>query len=234
MQVAVEETGVEAVPRPGRIDHFNLDRWRTEDLFPLPGDHPILSQLDQNQGRQLGQAGQSLCDLTRPGQVLRLSVIGGKDIHRTDRLDHPSISQGGFVRLAVHISGKDSEAGADGVRPRIEESASQDQGACHAPQLNPIHSVGADGVRPGVVEDPTLRRLPRSLSSFVAGFKASVTSRARRELNMADIWQSNNYDHIIRNEQDFLNIWNDIDTNPQGWQEDQLHSSVPANRFNQE
>jgi predicted dithiol-disulfide oxidoreductase (DUF899 family) len=61
-----------------------------------------------------------------------------------------------------------------------------------------------------------------------------VTSRADHELNMNDIWQRNYYDHIIRDDQDFINIWNYIDTNPQGWQEDQLHSSIMLNPINQE
>lgn len=117
--------------------------------------------------------------------------------------------------VSVGAGGVAGGVGADGVRPRDEKGANQ--GAYHAPR-----------------QDHALRRLPRSLSSFVAGFKAAVTSRARRELDMSGIWQRNYYDHIIRNEQDFLNIWNYIDTNPQRWQEDQLHSSAPANRFNQE
>ena len=34
------------------------------------------------------------------------------------------------------------------------------------------------------------------------------------------IWQRSFYDHIIRNEQDYLDIWQYIDTNPQKWEED--------------
>jgi putative transposase len=65
--------------------------------------------------------------------------------------------------------------------------------------------------------------LPRSLSSFVAGFKAAVTSRAGHELILSGVWQHNYYDHIIRNEKDFLEIWHYIDTNPQRWLEDRLY-----------
>ncbi|MDD6161159.1 MAG: hypothetical protein PUB51_08550, partial [Oscillospiraceae bacterium] len=35
-----------------------------------------------------------------------------------------------------------------------------------------------------------------------------------------DLWQSTYHDHIIRNEADYLRIWNYIDTNPARWQED--------------
>ena len=101
--------------------------------------------------------------------------------------------------------------------------------------------VGADGVRPETVDPITLgaRRAPlprpqlspRSLGSFISGFKAFVTSRARRELNMLDVWRRNYYDHVIRGEAEFQKIWVYIDDNPRRWQEDQLHPSAPVNQF---
>jgi len=111
-------------------------------------------------------------------------------------------------------------------------------------------AVGANGVRPiddaegmpneqdtraeqGTHRVP-LRMAPRSLGSFIAGFKASVTSQAGRELNAANIWQRNYYEHIIRNENELKNIWNYIDTNPLRWQEDQLHPTASPNPFNQD
>lgn len=35
-----------------------------------------------------------------------------------------------------------------------------------------------------------------------------------------NVWQRSYYDHIIRNDADYLRIWNYIDTNPAKWQED--------------
>jgi putative transposase len=72
--------------------------------------------------------------------------------------------------------------------------------------------VGADG-RP-------LRRKPRSLSSFVAGFKASVTKRIRDELNETGIWQRNYHDRIIRNERELDATRRYILANPLDWVED--------------
>ena len=111
-----------------------------------------------------------------------------------------------------------------------------------------IETVGADGVRPGNGVRPgdgvhpmkkdargndqnargenqdargaSLRRAPRSLGSIMAGFKASVTSRAKRELNIAGIWQRNYYDHIIRNDRELENIRWYIRNNPLNWQLD--------------
>lgn len=103
-----------------------------------------------------------------------------------------------------------------------------------------IETVGADGVRPNYGRAHAMRpnvfprRAPRSLGSFVAGFKASVTSRAKRELNITGIWQRNYYEHIIRDDTEFKNIWNYIDTNPLHWQKDQLHPSAPPNNYNQQ
>ena len=104
--------------------------------------------------------------------------------------------------------------GADGVRPNKGASIAplQEKGACHAP----------------------LQRKPRSLSSFVAGFKAAVTSRAENELNMTGIWLRNYYEHIVRNNFEYKQIIQYIETNPLKWQEDQLHSTINANLINQE
>ena len=54
----------------------------------------------------------------------------------------------------------------------------------------------------------------------MAGFKASVTSRAKRELNIAGIWQRNYYDQIIRNDRELENIQRYIRNNPLNWQQD--------------
>ena len=40
------------------------------------------------------------------------------------------------------------------------------------------------------------------------------------------IWQRNYHDHIIRNEAEYLKIWEYIDTNPQKWQDDCYYSNV--------
>jgi putative transposase len=99
-------------------------------------------------------------------------------------------------------------AGADAVRPNMEK------GAHRASQ--PAASQPAVSQRP----DAALWRAPRSLGSFIAGFKASVTSRARNELDMTGIWQRNYYEHIIRNDRELNNIRWYILNNPRNWQLD--------------
>jgi len=99
-----------------------------------------------------------------------------------------------------------------------------------------IYDVGADGVRPGDgvhLVKPTgfhrnggahrepLQRPLKSLGSFIAGFKASVTSRAGRELNSANIWQGNYYEHILRNQTNYERIAACILANPSNWNQDE-------------
>lgn len=37
------------------------------------------------------------------------------------------------------------------------------------------------------------------------------------------VWQRNYYEHVIRNEQDYLDIWHYIDANPAWRREDEYH-----------
>ena len=38
------------------------------------------------------------------------------------------------------------------------------------------------------------------------------------------LWQRSYYDHVIRNEADYLRIWQYIDENPAKWAEDEYYS----------
>ena len=60
-----------------------------------------------------------------------------------------------------------------------------------------------------------------TLSRIVRAWKETVT----KTLGKA-IWQKSFYDHIIRNEADYLRIWNYIDTNPVQWREDEYYIKI--------
>lgn len=73
--------------------------------------------------------------------------------------------------------------------------------------------------------DPT-KGLPRStqggypnIQRIVGGLK----SLTRRKVGKP-IWQTSFYDHIIRDEADYLRIWDYIDTNPAKWEEDEYYA----------
>ena len=77
----------------------------------------------------------------------------------------------------------------------------------HVHLLLTIHSGAPGSARP-----------TQNLSRMVAAFKR-LTNRAAAE----QLWQPSYYDHVVRNEQDFLRIWNYIDTNPARWAEDEYY-----------
>lgn len=57
-----------------------------------------------------------------------------------------------------------------------------------------------------------------TVSQIIKQFKGKVT----KQLGFSP-WQKSFYDHIIRDENDYLKIWNYIDTNPQKWAEDKYY-----------
>ena len=60
-----------------------------------------------------------------------------------------------------------------------------------------------------------------SLPTIIQTFKATVTRRAGRELNLSNVWQSNYYEHIIRDNNDYERIAGYILTNPSNWNNDE-------------
>ncbi len=76
-------------------------------------------------------------------------------------------------------------------------------------------NVGANGRSP-------LRMKTKSISSFMAGFKSSVTKRINqiRSTPGAPFWQRNYYEYIIRGEKELNAIREYIRYNPLRWNED--------------
>ena len=59
---------------------------------------------------------------------------------------------------------------------------------------------------------PPLQKVMQSLKS--------VTTRKCWEFGISKLWQRSFYDHVIRNETDYLKIWQYIEENPLRWSED--------------
>lgn len=64
----------------------------------------------------------------------------------------------------------------------------------------------------------------QSISGIVKSFKTLVTKEIGKP-----IFQRSFYDHIIRGEEDFKEIWEYIDGNPQKWPEDRFYSKGENN-----
>ena len=79
-----------------------------------------------------------------------------------------------------------------------------------------IISINAcDG--PSRTPAPTNARLP----AFISTWKRFTNRNAG-----FPFWQRNYYDHVIRNEADYLRIWQSIDNNPAHWAEDEYYSEL--------
>lgn len=58
-----------------------------------------------------------------------------------------------------------------------------------------------------------------TISRVINQFKGSISKQAGFSL-----WQKSFYDHIIRNESEYLKIWEYIDTNPLKWEQDEYYA----------
>lgn len=73
--------------------------------------------------------------------------------------------------------------------------------------------TGCEGVENG------LSRTPAPTNAAVPSFISTLKRRVNRAIG-ENIWQRSYHDHVIRDEADYLRIWDYIDTNPIKWQDD--------------
>ncbi len=63
----------------------------------------------------------------------------------------------------------------------------------------------------------------RSLSQIISQYKSAVSREVHQVRPNITLWQRSFYDHIIRNQQSYEEIWSYIQYNPQKWVEDKFH-----------
>jgi REP element-mobilizing transposase RayT len=132
-------------------------------------------------------------------------VIMPNHIHAILRIENDIVGAGGIV--GTH--GRASQL--DGRASQLDGRASQlDSRAFQQNQTSSITGVAY--------------RSPKSISSFVAGFKSSATKRINEFRNSPKIpvWQPLFHDHIIRNESEYHRIYNYIENNIGKWEKDQF------------
>ncbi len=59
-----------------------------------------------------------------------------------------------------------------------------------------------------------------TLSDVICSFKSLTTRECKQQYDVRYIFQTSFHDHIIRNREDYINIWKYIDTNPARWELD--------------
>lgn len=181
------------------IHHRRSIRLKGYD-YTQPGAY-FVTMVTYQRDEIFGEIGNGEMKLSPLGKIVQEEWFRSAEIRKEIQLFEDE-----FVVMPNHGHGivwiVDNTVGADGVRPNIERTPAMRPNSRNVPTL------------------ASLRRAPRSLGSFIAGFKASVTSRAKRELNMTGTWQRNYYDHLIRNDRELKNIRWYIANNPLHWQLD--------------
>jgi REP element-mobilizing transposase RayT len=142
--------------------------------------------------------------LNEAGRIVQEEWARSASIRREIALDE-------FVIMPNHVHGivfiKQCDVGATGRRCRVV-----------FPARSPLHR---SPLRAGEVGRPGPG--PRSLASFVAGFKSAATKRInvlRRTPGLA-VWQRNYYEHIIRDQDDLRRIRPYVTDNPLAWSMDE-------------
>jgi len=130
------------------------------------------------------------------------------------------------VIIMIHESRRGAVAAPlGGETPPVQD---MEDGQAMRGETLPARDMGEGRVKGG--ETP-----PRyGLGQIVAYYKYQTTKRinALRGSPGVPFWQRNYYEHIIRNEAEWQNIWDYIQINPLRWEEDQLHPTAAPNRFN--
>ena len=90
-----------------------------------------------------------------------------------------------------------------------------------------LEIVGANNYSPSI---PQRRSPSRTIGSIIRGYKIGVTKWFRTNFKNKfpvgkNVWQRNHWDHIIRNDNDYLEISQYIQNNPLTWNNDKLNRS---------
>jgi uncharacterized Ntn-hydrolase superfamily protein len=89
-------------------------------------------------------------------------------------------------------------------------------------------------LRAGSDDPKQFERKPKSISSFIAGYKSSVTTKIDDFIDLHDLpiekfnrtnrfWQINYHDHIIRDQKEYWKIKKYIQNNPRNWMDDKFY-----------
>ena len=87
-----------------------------------------------------------------------------------------------------------------------------------------VETMHASSLRPPP-KNPTMAKIspkPGSVSRIIGSYKSAVSNHAHR-LGYEFEWQPRFYDHIIRNENEYIRISNYIENNPKNWTEDKFN-----------
>lgn len=166
----------------------------------------------KNGAMHLSEAGKIVVEEWLRSQEVRAEVILGEWVVMPDHF-HAIVRLDSSLSLGRATGA--SDVGATGIRPL---GGSPSPSHANPPALPPVH--------PGRPTGPS----SRSIGALMAGFKSITTKRINilRNSPGAALWQRNYYEHIIRNDGEYVRIAEYIACNPARWGKDALNRTVVA------
>jgi Transposase and inactivated derivatives len=157
--------------------------------------------------------------LTRAGQIVDFYIREIPNKYPTVSVDH-AVVMPNHVHLLIMIhrnggTGNPSPTARAGIGGTGNPSPTACAGIGGTGNPSPTARAGID--RTG---DPS-----PTLGNVIGWFKYQTTKAINTGLKRqpCQFWQRSYYDHVIRDENDYLNRWNYIDGNPSRWAEDEYN-----------
>lgn len=154
------------------------------------------------------------------GGVYFLTICAAEHEPLFGRVEFPETCVGGGVPDALHV--RLSRAGTE-IQFRITEMIRRYEGIslCHYVIMpNHVHLLLQLENGPSGTPAPTHeQRANQIVPAFVSTLKRMTNKRCGQNL-----WQRGYHDHVVRNDADYLRIWQYIETNPAKWAEDKYYT----------
>ena len=129
------------------------------------------------------------------------------------------------VHILLSLTGQGQSPQRQGQSPQRQGQSPQRQGQSPQRQGQSPQRQGQSPQRQGQSPQRQGQSPCPTVGSVIGAYKSITTKRVNQLQNSPGqkLWQFRFYDHIVRDEADYLRIWNYIETNPAKWQEDRYY-----------
>lgn len=191
----------------------------------------FITLVTQNRVCNLGNIVQSTMILSDFGKIIEMEWLKSFEIRNELFLDK-------FILMPNHIHAivvldNQNRCDNDDVETHGRASLQSTTPFQSTTHQSPLLESSPDNLNGTIKRNPAIR-LPKSISSFIAGFKSAVNTKIDdyiddNHLNLPKynrnnhFFQPNYHDRIIRNHQEYERIQNYIANNPSNWKDDKFY-----------
>jgi len=183
----------------------------------------FLTMVTQHRKCNLGEIVSETMALSDFGKIIETEWLKSFEI-RNELILHESVIMPNHIHAIVEIN--------NGIN--VGDGTVDTHGRVNLP-IAPDSPIDIELLILSIKRNPPIR-LPKSISSFIAGFKSAVNTNIdnyidEHKLSMPKynrnnhFFQPNYHDHIIRDNYEYLRIQNYIVNNPKNWHSDNLNKN---------